>query len=109
MTEIYIKNQGIAETNINNKKKTIEWNGEYDGKNGQVNIYAINNGEKDNMKIVFDNKDLLNLLNHKEVDETIDQRLINDFLTNTTKSKKRNKKRKTRKKLRIPKKIRKTR
>ena len=105
MTEIYIKNQGIAETNINNKK-AIKWDGEYDGKNGQINIDAINNGEKDNMKIVFDNKDLLNLLNHKSVDESIDQRLINDFLNN--KSKKRIcKKRKTRKQ-RILKKIRKS-
>ena len=94
---INIKNYGITET-INNKKKlSLEWDGEYDGNIGQINIKSNNNGKKKNINMEFDNADLLNLLNHTEVNESIDQRLINDFLTSKKKSKKKSRTMKTKK------------
>lgn len=91
MTSTYIKNSGIEETYLNNKKKTsLEWDGEYDGNIGKLHIESNNNGQKENMNLEFDNKDLLNLLNHTEVNEPIDQRLIKDFLTSSNKHTKTN-------------------
>ena len=90
MTSTYIKNYGITETYLNNKNKSsLEWDGEYNGNIGKLHIESNNNGKKENVNIEFDNEDLLNLLNHAEVNEPIDQRLINDFLTpSNTKTKK---------------------
>jgi hypothetical protein len=91
MNSTYIKNYGIAETYINNKKSSLEWEGEYDGNIGKIKVE--NNGKKENIE--FDNEDLLKLLNHREVNEPIDQRLIRDFLSPTKKTKSKRKKTKS--------------
>lgn len=88
----YIKNYGITKTL---KKKSLEWDGEY-GNTCQINIKSNNNGEKKNINMKFDNEDLLNLLNHTEVNESIDQRLMNDFLTSKKKSNKKSRTKKSR-------------
>lgn len=84
----YMQNYGITKTFIKDHlndiddKKTIEWIGDYDGKNANIQVSTDNNGLKKNYNIFLDNDDILNLLKIQPINVPLEQRLHNDFLNN---------------------------
>ena len=80
----YIRNVGITKSFIqdNNKKslKEIEWMGEYDGKEANIQLHINDNGKKEDKNLTLDKEDLMNLLNMKTVNIPLEERLFHDFL-----------------------------
>ena len=86
MKNAYLSN-GSAEVeyiyNGNQMKfNKTSWSGEYDGREGNLDIEVEENGHLKKTHIDFTNKDLANLLNIKSVEKPLYQRLKNDFLPN---------------------------
>ena len=81
----YIKNYGITKTifKINNKKKEneIKWTGNYNGDIANIQLNINDNGNKEMVKMQLDNNDLAHLLGVQPVETPLDERLINDFLS----------------------------
>lgn len=86
MKNAYLSN-GSAEVeyiyNGNQMKfNKTSWSGEYDGREGILDIEVEENGHLKKTHIDFTNKDLANLLNIQSVEKPLYQRLKNDFLHN---------------------------
>jgi hypothetical protein len=80
----YVQNYGMTKTiiNKNNKKSQneIKWVGDYDGNLANIAVAIDDNGQKEGFQMQLNNDDLLNLLNVPSVQKPIDERLMNDFL-----------------------------
>ena len=82
----YIKNKGITQTffqdNHHHKKSSqIKWDADYNGKHANINVDVQNNGKKNKYRMQLNNKDLAKLLSIPSVNQPLDQRLHNDFLS----------------------------
>lgn len=94
-----IVNIGTTSTTINNKKvNEINWEAKYDGQIADINVDINNNGQEQNISLKLTNDELIRLLNGPTVNQSLDQRLMNDFLIqskfNNTKQRKASKKNK---------------
>jgi hypothetical protein len=82
----YIQNYGITKTLIKKNKKIVKnemkWVGNYDGTQANIKLAIDDNGHKDTVQLQLNNDDLMNLLGVQPVAVPLEQRLINDFLTN---------------------------
>jgi len=79
-----IINTGSTTTTINNKKvNEINWDANYNGSVADINIDMYNNGKTDHVTMKLTNDDLIRLLNRPTVNNTIDQRLMDDFSLHT--------------------------
>lgn len=84
------KNYGFSQTLLQDKNNKInnvvQWKGDYDGKVANIDIDINDNGRNEFVSMKLDNNDLKNLLNIQFVDDTLENRLIKDFLqsSNTT-------------------------
>mgnify|MGYP003388939506 CR=1 FL=1 len=94
----YIKNSGSTKTYIRKNKKKyvneINWMGDYNGEEANIDVSINDNGHKDKIKMNLDNDDIMKLLNIPSIERPLDERLITDFLEPYNHS---NKKKKTRK------------
>jgi hypothetical protein len=81
----YIQNYGITKTLIKKNKKIvkneIKWVGNYDGNKANIKLAFDDNGHKDEVNLQLNNDDLMNLLGVQPVELSLEQRLINDFVT----------------------------
>jgi hypothetical protein len=81
----YIQNYGITKTLIKKNKKIvkneIKWVGNYDGNKANIKLAIDDNGHKDTVNLQLNNDDLMNLLGVQPVELSLEQRLINDFVT----------------------------
>lgn len=84
------KNYGFTQTLIQDKNNKInnvvQWKGDYDGKIANIDIDINDNGRNEFVSMKLDNNDLKNLLNVHSVDDTLENRLIKDFLQNSNAS-----------------------
>lgn len=84
------KNYGFTKTLIQDKNNKInnvvQWKGDYDGKIANIDIDINDNGRNEFVSMKLDNNDLKNLLNVHSVDDTLENRLIKDFLPNSNAS-----------------------
>lgn len=89
----YIENYGFAKTYVNHNNKisnrSIQWEGNYDGKQALINMDLNNNGESKHVSMVLDKNDLMKMLELQPVQMSLDKRLNNDFLKKTRKHNKR--------------------
>jgi hypothetical protein len=80
----YIQNYGVTKSYIKqNNKKTIneiKWKGNYDGENANIELLFNDNGNKEHMKMKLDNDDLMELLNIQPIEQSLEQRLLTDFV-----------------------------
>ena len=85
----YVKSYGISQHYLfekeNNQKpkkfyQKINWKGDYDGNKAHLDININKNGQKEDVKMVLDKKDLMKIFNIPEVPIPIDQRLQKDFV-----------------------------
>jgi hypothetical protein len=85
MNKVNITSVGSVETYENNKKipkySSFEWNGNYDGKTANIDIRIDNNGKKNKSKIQLTNDELIKMLSGPVDSSPIDERLMNDFLS----------------------------
>jgi len=82
----YIKNKGIAQTyfqDSHHRKKAneIKWNAKYDGDLANIKVDVNSNGKKDKYRVQLNNEDLANILSVPSVNQPLEQRLQNDFLS----------------------------
>jgi hypothetical protein len=81
----YVQNYGFAKTLIHNNKHNInneiEWEGNYDGNIANVNLDINNNGDQKFITMRLNNEDLNNILGIQPIEVSLEQRLINDFLS----------------------------
>lgn len=79
---IHIQNKGhmISTNNLEPNVNKIEWDGEYNGKDGVLNIKSQTNGDNKEVSIEFDNNDLATLLTMPSVNEPLPDRLKTAFL-----------------------------
>jgi len=87
MNKVNITSVGSIETYENAKKTpkhtSFKWNGNYDGKIANIDIRVNNNGKKNKSKITLTNNELIDMLSGPVDSNPIDERLINDFLSDT--------------------------
>ena len=85
MNKINITSVGSVQTYENDNKKpkhtTFKWDGNYDGKIANIDIRIDNNGKKNKSKLKFTNDDLIDMLSGPVNSNPIDERLMNDFLS----------------------------
>lgn len=81
------KNYGFTQTLLQDKNNKInnvvQWKGDYDGKVANIDIDINDNGRNEFVSMKLDNNDLKNLLNIQSVDDTLENRLVKDFLHNS--------------------------
>lgn len=82
----YIKNKGITQTyfqdNHHRKKANeIKWNAKYDGDIANIKVDVSNNGKKNKYRMQLNNEDLANILSIPSINQSLEQRLQNDFLS----------------------------
>lgn len=82
----YIKNKGIAQTyfqDSHHRKKAneIKWNAKYDGDLANIKVDVNSNGKKNKYRVQLNNEDLANILSIPTINQPLDQRLQNDFLS----------------------------
>jgi len=86
---IYIKNTGYTKTYLKNKKNKknmkneIKWSGDYNGDFAKFNIDINDNGNKEHINMILDNKDIMDLLGVQPVNMPLDERLTQDFFEPT--------------------------
>lgn len=81
----YIKNKGIAQTyfqDSHHKKKAneIKWNAKYDGSLANIKVDVNNDGKRNKYRVQLNNEDLADILSIPTVNQSLEQRLKNDFL-----------------------------
>ena len=80
----YIKNYGSTKTYIrHNKKKSvneINWMGDYNGNEANIDVSINANGHKEQIKMNLDNNDIIKLLNIPSIERPLYERLSADFL-----------------------------
>lgn len=85
-----IVNIGTTTTTINNKKvNEINWDAKYDGQKADIKLDINNNGQQQQISMKLTNDELIRLLNAPTVNQSLDQRLMNDFLIQSKTRKKR--------------------
>jgi len=82
----YIKNTGITQTffqdNHQRKKANeVKWDAKYDGNLANIKVDVKNNGKKNKYRMQFNNEDLANILSVPVVNQPLEKRLYNDFLS----------------------------
>jgi len=84
------KNYGFTQTLLQDKNNKInnvvQWKGDYDGKVANIDIDINDNGRNEFVSMKLDNNDLKHILNVQSVDDTLENRLIKDFLQNSNTS-----------------------
>ena len=80
----YLKSTGSATTFVDqdgerHMNKT-NWDVDYDGKLADIQLDMTTDGEKDNINVVLDNKDLAKIFNVPSVKKPLEERLYDDFL-----------------------------
>jgi hypothetical protein len=80
----YIQNYGYTNTSINNNNKinsqSLEWIGDYDGNIANINMKFNNNNTKTKLlSFQLNNQDIIDLLNIPSYNNSLEQRLVNDF------------------------------
>lgn len=85
MNKVNITSVGSVETYENDNKTpkhtSFKWDGNYDGKIANIDIRIDNNGKKNKSKFKFTNDDLIDMLSGPIDPNPIDERLMNDFLS----------------------------
>jgi hypothetical protein len=80
-----IKSVGVVSTYINNNGKkngeNLFW--DYDGNKINLDILTNKNGKNDEKYFELTNKDIVDILNVPGHQQSLDKRLMNDFLPNT--------------------------
>jgi len=81
----YIKNKGIAQIyfqDSHHKKKAneIKWNAKYDGSLANIKVDVNNDGKRNKYRVQLNNEDLADILSIPTVNQSLEQRLQNDFL-----------------------------
>ena len=80
-----IQNYGFTKTYLqeNNKKRenSIKWIGDYDGNMAKVQLDINDNGHKEVVNMKLNNNELMNLLGVQPVQIPLEERLVNDFLS----------------------------
>ena len=71
--------QSISFLNGKKKEKGFEWNSDYNGEKARVNIKIRDNGEKKTFHKEFDPNEMEKLLSMPSVNQSLHQRLIQDF------------------------------
>lgn len=83
-----IKNRGFNETIVrNNGEKQcskMQWDGKYNGNEGELSLDVSKNGTNKHIEVHFDNQDLAQLLNIPSVNMPLESRLKKDFFKNKT-------------------------
>ena len=85
----YIQNYGFAKTIILNDKQDIhneiKWQGDYDGKNANIDVDVNDNGNRELLSIQLNNNDIRQLFGIQPVQVPLEKRLVKDFLYHTNK------------------------
>ena len=80
---LHIKNKGATKTFIHkngkNKVSKINWDADYDGKNGVVSLEISDNKRKKHVDVEFDNNDLAHIFNIPSENTSLEERLMRDF------------------------------
>jgi hypothetical protein len=80
---LHIKNKGATKTFIHkngkNKVSKINWDADYDGKNGVVSLEISDNKRKKHIDVEFDNNDLAHIFNIPSENTSLEERLLRDF------------------------------
>ncbi len=83
MAIIYSKGFQQSITNDGSKSKPlineIEWNVDYKNNQGKMNVNINKNGKKNKYQVKLNKDDLENLLKMPAVNQSLDQRLVDDF------------------------------
>jgi hypothetical protein len=83
MLNTYIKNQGITQTIVHDKKHNhfneVNWDADYDGNTANILVKSNVDGKREKFDISLDNDDLANILNIPSVNMPIHKRLKIDF------------------------------
>jgi hypothetical protein len=87
---LHIKNKGATKTFIHsngkNKVSKINWDADYDGKNGVVSLEISDNKKKKHVDVEFDNNDLAHIFNIPSENKSLEERLLRDFSMGTTRN-----------------------
>ena len=62
--------------------KEVNWDVDYNGDNADIDLDINNNGEKQHYDIQLDNDEIKNLLNVHSIDKPLEDRLLEDYLSN---------------------------
>jgi hypothetical protein len=81
----YIQNYGFTKTlfqdnNNNRLHNEIKWQGNYDGKMANIDLDVNDNGVQKLVNIQLDNNDIKHLFGVQPVEESLEKRLVKDFL-----------------------------
>ena len=86
-SKISIINKGTMKTftTIGNKSRETElnWDGNYDGKNAKIHAKLDNDGKVETYDRVFNNREIGTLLGYSPVQNTLEDRLKNDWSIDT--------------------------
>jgi hypothetical protein len=88
MKNKYIKSYGVSNNFIKRSDNDdlyinkLKWVGKYDGKKADIDLDINNNGEKQHYDIQLDNDEIKNLLNVHSIDKPLEDRLLEDYLSN---------------------------
>ncbi len=88
MEKQFIKSYGVSNNFIKRSDNDdlyinkLKWVGKYDGKKADIDLDINNNGQKQHYDIELDNDEIQNLLNIHSVNKPLDNRLLEDFLSN---------------------------
>ena len=84
----FIKSYGVSNNFVkksNNKDEIfinkVKWIGKYDGKKADIDLDINNNGEKKHYDIELNNDQIKDLLNIHSVNKPLENRLLEDYLT----------------------------
>ena len=86
----FIKSYGVSNNFVkksNDKDEIfinkVKWIGKYDGKKADIDLDINNNGEKKHYDIELNNEQIKDLLNMHSVNKPLEDRLLEDYLTET--------------------------
>ena len=86
----FIKSYGVSNNFVkksNDKDEIfinkVKWIGKYDGKKDDIDLDINNNGEKKHYDIELNNEQIKDLLNMHSVNKPLENRLLEDYLTET--------------------------
>ena len=88
MKNKYIKSYGVSNNFIKRSDNDdlyinkLKWVGKYDGKKSDIDLDINNNGEKQHYDIQLDNDEIKNLLNVHSINKPLEDRLLEDYLSN---------------------------
>lgn len=87
MLNTFIKTKGVTKTLIHNNNKNyineLNWDADYDGEKANISLDIDENGTKGHLNMKMNNDELAELLNIPSENTMLDERLYNDFLSNS--------------------------